>query len=126
MIEDIIQAGIEEIKGSVNADFFAGKNALVTGGAGFIGSWLCDALVGLGAGVTIVDNFSTGRIKNIDHLLSNRHFRLTEANVQTLDNKQAFDIIFHMAAHASPDEYMAHPIRDTSNQRSRHHTNIAE
>ncbi len=47
---------------------FAEKKVLVTGGAGFIGSWLCDVLLGFGAEVTAVDDFSTGRMKNIDHL----------------------------------------------------------
>ena len=44
---------------------------LVTGGAGFIGSWLCDVLLGFGADVTALDDLSTGRTKNIDHLMGN-------------------------------------------------------
>ena len=83
---------------------------LVTGGAGFIGSWLCDVLTSLGAQVTAVDNLSTGRIKNIEHLSSNKQFQLIEKDVCVFKSSEKFDLIFHMAAHASPDEYMLHPI----------------
>ena len=76
MIDSIIIEDIEKIKSNVKGDFFAGKKVLVTGGAGFIGSWLCDVLVGFGAEVTAVDDLSTGRMKNIDHLTSNPKFKL--------------------------------------------------
>ncbi len=86
------------------------RMCLVTGGAGFIGSWLCDVLVGFGANVTAVDDLSTGRIKNIDHLSKSRLFKFVKSDVCTFDSKEKFDFIFHMAGHASPDEYQAHPI----------------
>jgi len=60
MIGDIILEDIEEIENLLKRDVYAGKKALVTGGAGFIGSWLCDVLISLGAKVTSVDDFSTG------------------------------------------------------------------
>jgi UDP-glucuronate decarboxylase len=110
MIDKIIREDIQRIKNSVSGDFFAEKNVLVTGGAGFIGSWLCDVLIGFGAKVTVVDNFSTGRKKNIAHLLDNQQFTLIDSDVIDFESDAATDIIFHMAAHASPDEYMAHPI----------------
>ena len=68
MMDNIISEDLEKIKRAVKGDAFAGKKVLVTGGAGFIGSWLCDVLVGFGADVTAVDDLSTGRMKNIDHL----------------------------------------------------------
>ena len=68
MMDKIISQDIEIIKNAVKGDVFSGKKVLVTGGAGFIGSWLCDVLVDFGAQVTAVDDLSTGRIKNIDHL----------------------------------------------------------
>ena len=83
---------------------------LVTGGAGFIGSWLCDVLVAFGAEVTAVDDLSTGRTKNIDHLTKNALFKLVKSDVCAFESKEKFDFIFHMAGHASPDEYQAHPI----------------
>ncbi len=110
MIDDIIRSDIEKIKNNIRIKFFAKKSALVTGGAGFIGSWLCDVLLGCGAEVTVVDDFSTGRLKNIDHLTSDPKFKLVKADVCDFKSKEKFDIIFHMAGHASPDEYQAHPI----------------
>lgn len=110
MIDKIIREDIEKIGSVVSADGFSGKKILVTGGAGFIGSWLSDVLIGFGAEVTVVDNFSTGRMKNIDHLTDNKGFKLVKTDVCDYNEETKFDIIFHMAAHASPDEYMAHPI----------------
>ena len=51
---------------------------LVTGGAGFIGSHVCDALIKRGDSVVVLDNFSTGNKQNIEHLLSNASFELIE------------------------------------------------
>lgn len=110
MMDNIIQSGIQKIKSSVNAEPFANKKVLVTGGAGFIGSWLCDILIAFGAQVKVVDNLSTGRIKNVEHLTSNKQFELIETDICVFESNQKFDVIFHMAAHASPDEYMIHPI----------------
>ena len=83
---------------------------MVTGGAGFIGSWLCDVLVAFGADVTAVDDLSTGRMKNIDHLTQDAKFKLIKSDVCTFQSKDKLDFIFHMAGHASPDEYQVHPI----------------
>ena len=110
MMDSIIEADIQNIRSKVEAEFFANKNVLVTGGAGFIGSWLSDVLISLGAQVTVIDNLSTGRIKNIEHLRSNEQFKLIENDVSVFRTKEKFDVIFHMAAHASPEEYMLHPI----------------
>ncbi len=110
MIDEILAADIEKIKNAVNSDFYVGKKVLVTGGAGFIGSWICDVLVSFGSEVTVVDNFSTGRIKNISHLQDEPNFRILKGDVQSFESNASFDAIFHLAAHASPDEYMAHPI----------------
>jgi nucleoside-diphosphate-sugar epimerase len=110
MIDCIILEDIEKIKSNVKGDSFAGKTVLVTGGAGFIGSWLCDVLVGFGSEVTVVDDLSTGRLTNIDHLMSNSKFRLIKSDVCRFKGEEKFDFVLHMAGHASPDEYMAHPI----------------
>ena len=53
---------------------FCDQNILVTGGAGFLGSWICDALIMQGATVTAIDNFASGSIENISHLLSIANF----------------------------------------------------
>ena len=110
MMDNIITHDVRTIKEAVKGDFFSGRKVLVTGGAGFIGSWLCDVLASLGAQVTAVDNLSTGRLKNIEHLSSNKQFQLIEKDVCVFKSSEKFDLIFHMAAHASPDEYMLHPI----------------
>jgi UDP-glucuronate decarboxylase len=110
MIDEIIREDLEKIRSVVPADKFRDKHVLVTGGAGFIGSWLTDVLISFGANVTVVDNFSTGRTKNIDHLTGNKGFKLVNTDVCDYNEDQKIDIVFHMAAHASPDEYMAHPI----------------
>jgi UDP-glucuronate decarboxylase len=110
MMDDIIFEDLEKMKNHVKEDEFAGKNVLVTGGAGFIGSWLCDVLVNSGAEVTAVDDLSTGRMKNIDHLTKNPKFKLVKCDVCAFQSKKKLDFILHMAGHASPDEYQIHPI----------------
>ena len=109
-MDEIILEDIEKIEGVVKGDVFSGKKALVTGGAGFIGSWLCDVLIRIGSDVTVVDDLSTGRTKNIDHLNKNLRFKLIKSDVCAFESKGKFDFIFHMAGHASPDEYQVHPI----------------
>jgi UDP-glucuronate decarboxylase len=110
LIDNLILEDIEKIKSNVKGDFFAGKKVLVTGGAGFIGSWLCDVLASFKAQVVVVDDFSTGRMKNIDHLMSNSKFKMIKSDVCKFKGEEKFEIILHMAGHASPDEYQQHPI----------------
>jgi len=109
-MDDIILEDIARIRKAVKKDAFAGKRMLITGGAGFIGSWLCDLLVSFDAEVTAVDDFSTGRKGNVDHLTRNPKFELLQGDACTFQSKDKFDFIFHMAAHASPEEYQTHPI----------------
>ena len=110
MIDAIISQDLETIKNAVTSDALAEKKVLVTGGAGFIGSWLCDVLIGFGNEVTVIDDLSTGRIKNIDHLTGNVKFKLIKSDVCRFKTADKFEIILHMAGHASPDEYQQHPI----------------
>ncbi|MCE2465113.1 MAG: SDR family NAD(P)-dependent oxidoreductase [Dehalococcoidia bacterium] len=78
------------------------ERALVTGGAGFIGSHLCDELLDRGKQVTVVDNLSTGRRKNIAHLEGHPNFRFVQANVldkeQIRPDLEKADVIYHLAA----------------------------
>ena len=110
MIDKIILDDISKIKNNVENGFFKGKKTLVTGGAGFIGSWLSDVLISLGAEVTVADDLSTGRTKNIDHLAKNPKFKLTKTDICKFKSTEKFELILHMAGHASPDEYQMHPI----------------
>jgi len=111
MIDDIIRQDIENIKKTLNGEVFLGKKVLVTGGAGFIGSWICDLVTDFGAQVIVVDDLSTGRIKNIDHLAKKQPpIKFVQTDVCTFKSEEKFDFIIHMAGHASPDEYQTHPI----------------
>jgi UDP-glucuronate decarboxylase len=125
MMDKIIQEDIQTIKVKVKADSFDGVNVLVTGGAGFIGSWLCDVLLNCGAKVTVVDDLSTGRTKNIDHLIGNPDFKFLKSDVCTFKTTEKFKVILHMAGHASPDEYQLHPI-ETLQTSSTGSANMAE
>ncbi len=85
---------------------------LITGGAGFIGSHLCEKLLDFGYQVVCVDNFFTGSRKNIDHLLSNNNFEFIEHDIIEpffLDDK--IDQIYNLACPASPVHYQDNPVR---------------
>lgn len=84
---------------------------LVTGGAGFIGSHLCEVLLGNGCEVVCIDNFITGRPENVRHLLGNKKFQLIEADiVQPLKLEGPLAGILHFASPASPVDYLKYPI----------------
>src|SRR6059058_2096347 len=91
------------------------KVALVTGGAGFIGSHICDALIGEGARVICLDNFMTGRKQNIQHLERESRFDLIEADVidplpmRLQGVRSGVTHIYHLACAASPPHYQADP-----------------
>jgi UDP-glucuronate decarboxylase len=110
MIDQIIRDDVETIKNFIKGDAFSNTKVLVTGGAGFIGSWICDVLIAFGANVNVVDDLSTGRLKNIDHLSNKSQFRFVQSDVCAFRSDEKFDYILHMAGHASPDEYQKHPI----------------
>lgn len=87
------------------------KTILITGGAGFIGSHLCDHFLERGFRVVCVDNFITGHVKNIEHHLSHPAFRLIEHNVsEHIDYDGPADFILHFASPASPIDYLTYPI----------------
>jgi len=84
--------------------------ALVTGGAGFLGSHLCDALVGNGYAVVAADNLLTGRISNLEHLRNDSRFEFLQQDVCSPIQCGAVDYVFHFASPASPVDYAAHGI----------------
>lgn len=87
-----------------------GKRALITGGAGFIGSWLCDVLTAASADVLCLDNLATGMMENIDHLRGKKNFRLIQEDAANFHSNLKLDIMLHLASRASPEEYQMHPI----------------
>ncbi|HUL00616.1 MAG TPA: UDP-glucuronic acid decarboxylase family protein [Nitrospirota bacterium] len=83
---------------------------LVTGGAGFLGSHLCDRLLSDGHEVICIDNFFTGRKKNVAHLLKNPSFELIRHDVTHPILVEA-DRIYHLACPASPIHYQYNPVK---------------
>jgi len=82
----------------------------VTGGAGFIGSHLCDKLIESGYEVICLDNLLTGSKRNIEHFLNNPNFEFIEADVcDPISLSQDVNYIFHLASPASPVDYQNHP-----------------
>lgn len=88
------------------------KKVLVTGGAGFLGSHLCDQLIGRGYDVLCVDNFYTGSKTNVEHLLGNKKFELLRHDV-TFPLYVEVDQIFNLACPASPIHYQFDPVQTT-------------
>lgn len=87
------------------------KTCVVTGGAGFLGSHLCDRLLGEGFAVICIDNLLTGSIRNIEHLAGNTDFTFIKQNVTDyLYIAGGVYFIFHFASPASPIDYLEFPI----------------
>ena len=91
---------------------FEDQRVLVTGGAGFLGSWMCDILIASGAHVLCIDNFTSGQLANIQHLMDNERFRFIEHDISIpLPVDTPVDYVFHMASRASPFEFEHYPIQ---------------
>ncbi len=88
---------------------FVRRRVLVTGGAGFIGSHLCDYLIAQGHEVLCVDNYFTGRRSNIQHLLSHPRFEAMRHDI-TLPLSVEVDRIYNLACPASPVHYQRYPV----------------
>ena len=95
-----------------------GKKILVTGGAGFIGSNLCEYLLDNGAEVVCLDNFSTGKRENLKKLLTNDRFQLIEGDIRNLEDcrkaTKGVGYVLHQAALGSVPRSIKDPI--TSNE----------
>lgn len=87
------------------------KTVLITGGAGFIGSHLCDWFIGHGFKVIAVDNLLTGSRRNIAHLLANKDFKFIKHDIiKPLHVTGKINYVLHFASPASPVDYMNNPI----------------
>jgi len=84
--------------------------ALVTGGAGFLGSHLCDALIGEGHAVIAIDNLLTGRVSNLEHLRGDARFEFKEIDINEPFDCGHVDYVFHFASPASPVDYSIHGV----------------
>jgi len=101
----IIQKNLNEIS-------FEDKRILVTGGAGFLGSWMCEVLIAQNAMVICLDNLASGREQNIENLKENENFTFLRHDISQpviLDKK--IDLVLHMASRASPLEFEQFPIQ---------------
>ena len=103
---------LNEIRHNLGKLTFEDLHVLVTGGAGFLGSWVCDALIDLGAWVTCIDNFASGQEENISHLKENERFHLIQHDIsKPIPIDDPVDLIIHMASRASPFEFEHYPIQ---------------
>ena len=84
--------------------------ALVTGAAGFLGSHLCDALLGEGYSIVAVDNLITGRLSNLAHLRNDARFDFRQIDINQPFDCGKIDYVFHFACPASPVDYMQYGI----------------
>ena len=89
---------------------FQSKKVLVTGGSGFLGSWMCEILMKEGSDVTCLDNFSTGMKMKTSHINGKDRFHLIVGGVEELHQSEKFDYILHFASRPSPEEYQKNPI----------------
>jgi len=88
------------------------KRVLITGGAGFLGSHLCERLLADGAVVVCVDNFFTGARRNVEHLLDHKHFEVIRHDV-TFPLYVEVDEVYNLACPASPIHYQHDPVQTT-------------
>ena len=88
--------------------------ALVTGGAGFIGSHLVDRLLEKGYRVVVIDDLSTGKLKNLNPRATFYHVDITSPSLQEVFHKESPDLVFHLAAQISVSESTKDPIKDSN------------
>lgn len=113
--EGIINAIVDDIsmhlaRGKIS---YKGMKVLITGGAGFLGSYICHVLVKQGAKKVIcLDNFSSGKKENIESLLDKPSFQFVYHDISEKFNpEENLDIVMHLASRASPFEFEHHPIQ---------------
>jgi len=86
-------------------EHFQNKKILISGGSGFLGSWICDVFVKVGVNVTCLDNFSSGLKSNIEHLMNKPNFKLIQKDICDINFDESFDGVMHFASRASPEDY---------------------
>ena len=86
-------------------------NIVITGGSGFVGSYLCEKLINDGHKIIVIDNLLTGSTENINDLLDNESFSFIEQDVQDhIEIEDKVDYVLHFASAASPKAYTEHPV----------------
>ena len=110
MMDPIIKQDIEHIHKSVDPEPFRRKRVLISGGSGFLGSWICDSLDQIVSRTVCVDNLSTGVFENIEHLKGVKGFEFEKADVCTYSRSPKVDMVFHLASRPAPEDYQKHPV----------------
>ncbi len=86
-------------------------NIVITGGSGFVGSYLCEKLINDGHKIIVIDNLLTGSTENITNLVDNKNFSFIEHDVQNhIEIEDKVDYVLHFASAASPKAYTEHPV----------------
>ena len=112
-MDDIIKKDIEEIKNNLLEfeDEIKDHTFLITGGAGFLGSWFCDVVNAFGGRIICVDDLSSGSEENIKHLLGRGNFKLIRQDICEFSIDDDVDYVVNMACIASPPLYQKYPIK---------------
>jgi len=106
------QSDIKQILDGISDISFESKTVLVTGGSGFLGSWMCETLLHKGAEVICLDNYASGKAENTDHLKTHPKFtRIVHDISKSYDPGRKVDLICHLASRASPLEFEHYPIQ---------------
>ena len=87
------------------------RTSIVAGGAGFLGSHLCESLVEDRRDVICVDNFGSGQPENVAHLTDSEHFQLLEADIRQEPDLPPADKVYHLASRASPADFTEYPVQ---------------
>jgi UDP-glucuronate decarboxylase len=110
----LIREDVRSINISLKKDglTFDDKEVLVTGGAGFLGSWICSVLIKQGAKVTCLDNLASGLASNIKPLKDRDNFTFVQHDIsKPITFDKSFDLVMHLASRASPFEFERYPIQ---------------
>jgi len=116
MIDQVISEDIYILKNKIHRFSLNYDYILITGGAGFIGSYLSDVLIAANKHIICLDNLSTGKINNISHLLKDGKFEYININIENKDivnetiSDKKIDLILHFASRASPENYQLYPV----------------
>ncbi|MEW6604507.1 MAG: NAD-dependent epimerase/dehydratase family protein [Thermoproteota archaeon] len=95
----------------IDKDFFGSRSFIITGGAGFLGSWIAEAICELGGKVICIDDFSTSNKSNLENLIRSKNFRLIKESITSVElSGLKSDFVFHLASRPSPDDYQQNPV----------------
>ncbi len=111
--KDVVREGVDEIVRNLGEISFEDQTVLITGGAGFLGSWICDVLVRQNASVICLDNFASGLESNVAHLMNHENFTFVRHDVSQpiYFDDERIDVVMHLASRASPLEFNKFPIQ---------------